>query len=162
MNAARISLLLPAALVLGFLASPAAADGPVKEYLKGLNTVKLTISISQELVDAGMPGAKLRTQTELALRRAGMKVDKNETGSAMQLDITGCKGPGTNVFACCVHISVNDTVKVARNGKDIITQVWGPDLYVLYLPNGVADDLMNTTQARIDLFLNDWLQANPR
>ena len=159
---ARMSLLLPAALVLGFLASPAAADSTVKEYLKGLNTVKLTISISQELVDAGMPGASLRTQTELQLRKAGMTVDAKETGSTLQIEIIGCQGPGTSVYACCVHISVNDTVKVARNGKDIITQVWGPDLYVLYLPNGIAEDLTKTTQARIDLFLNDWLQANPR
>ena len=153
---------LPMLLVLGLLTSPAAADGQTKTYLKGLDAVKVNVSVSQVLVDAGMPGKQLRTQTELQLRQAGLKVDPNLVGPNLYVEITGCKGPGTNTYACYIHVGVNDNVKVMRNEQAIVTQVWGPDLWVFYLPNGVADTLLQTTKLRVDEFVNDWLAANPR
>jgi len=159
MKAAKTFLLLAA---VSLLTSPVAAQDAPKTYLKGLDTVKVNISVSQVLVDAGMPGAQLRTQTELQLQQAGLKVDPNSAGPNLYVEITGCRGPGTNNYACYVHVSVNDNVKVLRNEEAIVTQVWGPDLWVFYLPNGVAQTLLDTTKARVDVFLNDWLRANPR
>jgi hypothetical protein len=152
---------LPVLLTLGFFATAVqAADQPLN-WLKGLDTVKLNINISKELVDAGAQGQRLRQQTELQLRQAGIKVDPS-AASTVYVEIVGCRGPGTNNFAAVVHISVNDGVEVQRNNEAIITQVWGPDLYVLYLAHSMPKSLLETTEARMSFFLNDWLQANPR
>jgi hypothetical protein len=159
MKAVTMSLLL---LVLGVRASALAADSQPKKYLKGLDTVRVDISVSQALVDAGFPGAKLRTQTELQLRQAGLKVDPNSTGPNLFVEITGCRGPGTNNYACYVHVSVSDNVEVTRNQEAILTQVWGPDLWVFYIAHSLSQTMLDTTKARVDVFLNDWLAANPR
>ena len=148
-------------VALALIASKVTAADTVQTQLKGIDTVKLEISISQELVDAGAPGAKIRTMAELQLRKAGLKVDKNSTGPILYITITGCKGPGTENFAVLVNISVNENMKVVRNDTTISSVVWGPDLYLLYLPNGVSQEITDSTEARMNLFVNDWLQANP-
>ena len=161
-SATKTVVTLPLLLILGLGASPAGAQNQPKTWLRGLGSVKVNVSISKVLVDAGVPGAQLRTQTELQLRQAGLIVDPNATDASFTVEIVACRGTGTNNYAAVVHVSAIDTVKVLRNDEAITTPIRGPDLYVLYLVRDIPNTVLDTTKARVDAFLNDWLAANPR
>ena len=149
-------------LLLGILVSPVMAAEVPAIQLTGIDTVKLEITVSKELVDMGFPGARVRTQAELQLRKAGLKVDPKSDGPTVSIDITGVPGPGTNSIACTVQTSVSDTQEVQRNKVLVTAPVWGADLYVLFLSTDISQTLLDTSSARLDLFINDWLEVNPR
>jgi hypothetical protein len=155
---AAFSLLLALLLVV----SPLAAQEAPKPSLKGLAAVKLNISISNSLVEAGVNGARLRSQVELQMRRAGLQVDPSLSEPNLYLEITGVRGPGTSNYACFVSLSLSEAVKMTRNDETITACIWGPDMYVLYLPSNLESSLFQTTGDRVDQLLNDWLRVNPR
>ena len=159
MKATKTLTVMFALFLIGSIAS---ADDSTKTWLKGLGKVKVSISVANDLVAAGVPGAQLRTQTELQLRQAGLQVDQTLDKPTLYIELTGVRGPGTNNYACYVLLSVSENVKMERNDAAISTLVWGPDLQVLYLVNHIPETLLNSTKERVDTFLNDWLQANPR
>lgn len=159
----KATAILPCLLAICLITSSGSAqETPKAFYLKGLRAVNLKITISKDVVNAGFQGARLRTMAELQLRKAGLQVDRSQEAASMVIDITGVRGPGTNNYAIAISTSVNEDVRLMRNEDAIHTTVWGTDMYILYLPNQVPETVMETAQARIDVFLNDWLQANPR
>ena len=158
----KTTMTLPFLLALGLFGSSASAQDQPKSWLKGMTAAKVKISMSQALVDAGVQGARLRTQIELRLRNAGLRVDPSLTQPVLYVEITAVRGPGTNAFASYVNVQVSEDVKVARNGQDVFTIIWGPNLHVLYTVRDLENELFVTTTNKIDEFLNDWLGANPR
>jgi hypothetical protein len=148
--------------VAGCLASPAVAEDAPKDWLKGLTAVKLNISISDVLVEAGAPGAQLRKQIELRLRSAGLQIDPKLEQPVLYLEITGCRGPGTNAYAAYVCLQASENLKVERNAEELFSTVWGPNMMVLFIQRDLADELMKRSLDKVDDFLNDWLRVNPR
>ena len=153
---------LPALLALCLVDSLAAADNPLKASLKALDTVKVQVSISQSLLNIGMTEDRVRTDVELQLRKAGLKVDPALEQPYLWVEAVGVQGPGTDNWACLISVSLYENVKVERNGEEIVAGVWGPAEYVLYLPENVVDEVSSTFTNKIDDFLNDWLRVNPR
>ena len=161
MKAAKTVLFLALTWASLYSVQRASAD-ELKPSLKGLRAVALKISISNSLVNGGAPGSRLRTQMELRLRNAGLQVDNTLSQPVLYMDITGFQVNGTNNFAYYVSLQLQETVKVARNGEDVIATVWGPNMYVLHSLTYFESELYNNAIERTDEFINNWLQANPR
>ncbi len=162
MKTAKTLLLLFAVSWATLVSVQRSSADELKPSLKGLQAVKLNITISNALVQGGAPGQRLRTQMELRLRNAGLQVDSSPGKAVLYLEITGFQVSGTNNFTYYVSLQLFETVKVARNGEDVVATVWGPDMYVLYSLNQFESELFNNAIERTDEFINNWLQANPK
>jgi hypothetical protein len=118
-------------------------------------------------VEGGLTKSKLQTEVELRLRKAGFHVATAEArGSVLDIQVTVIK------LAACVGYAFVVAGDFARPGA--ITNPTSPDGYVLEpvtvwsrkvlgtdSPDGFAQHARRLAGDLSDLFLNDFLAANP-
>ena len=161
------------AALLPLLAVPAkAADDPdSRASLKGITTIRVLVSVCEEL-DGTVSGTDLLTDAELRLRQSGIHVLAPEetgdrmTGGVLAISLS-CYRPIPELRLFCVEpgVALCQYAALPRNpAKQLLVETWSThDVLV-----GDSNNLWmfrrtrDTVRGFLDQFLNAYLAANPK
>jgi len=154
-------------LTLAFFCSGAfcADDEISQKTLKGIKGVAvLVMDFSSELRKVGMSKHQIKTDAELKLRLAGIKIFSLEESiikpGAPYLHIytNAFKAGGYFVYNCDVEL--NQIVSLARNpATKTIASTWSTSMVGI---NSNPENIRTTVKDLIDRFLNAYLSVNPK
>jgi len=158
----RLSLIF--ALLLFFSVQFANGQSLGKESLSHLNGVAVTANVSQDAEEEGLPESTIKTNTELQLRKANIKVytekerDEQSASPTLRVFVSTYKRE-TGLFAYNVRVEC-DQVVLTLDGTST--------LGVTYHTSGVmgivgADkirDVADTVRQEVRIFINDWLSVH--
>jgi hypothetical protein len=129
--------------------------------LKGIKTVNVKVAVLPD----GVEEETLRTTLELALTTAGLTVlpqdQYSDTVPTIILRVSSIKEPGGRFYATDIALACLDNVSNQRMLSVFSAVIWSNDVLQLL---GVIDSsrIIEGERKLIDLFLNDYLQANPK
>jgi hypothetical protein len=117
--------------------------------LTNLTAVRVIVQVSP---DFALAKDAIQTDTELKLRLAGMRVVKDKNAPILSSIVVG------DARAAAVSVVLNERVMVVRNSVTTWTVTWTREEVIsqanAQATRGFVKDL-------VDVFLNDWLEANP-
>jgi hypothetical protein len=145
-----------------------------KESLRGLKGVYVLVEpFDPEVEAAGLWKTQIQTDTELKLRKVGIRVaseseSANPAFGTLYINVAthALKGSNANLFAFDIVIEVDQQVQLIRRGPAspalpaATYQVAGGVGTVGV--NHLRDDLRGSISDKIDVFLNDYLAMNPK
>lgn len=134
--------------------------------LKGIQTVNVMVAdLSDDLIKDGVEKETVRTTLELALRTAGLTIlsqdQYTDTIPTITLRVLAIKEPNGRFYATDIALVCSDNVSNPRIPAIFSAVIWSNN--VLQLLGKV--DLSRVVEGEkklIDLFLNDYLEANPK
>ncbi len=154
-------------LVVGLLlgVSPAFAAGPLeRENLKGLQGVFVLVEgIDKDAQNAGLSEDTIQTDVELRLRLAGIKVlteaECLKTPGYPYLYVNLNATNRANSLIYSIGIDLNQRVTLARDPSTVThASTWHTGSVGI----GGVEFIRNAIKSNIDVFLNDYLAANPK
>ena len=136
------------------------------EDIKGIQTVNVTVAdLSDDLVSDGVDKEAVRTALERALETAGITVlppdQYNDTMPTVSVRISAIREPSGRFSAIDIVLACLDNVSSSRIAGPFHAIIWTRNLFQLL---GKVDlgRVMEGEQSLIDLFLNDYREANPK
>ena len=146
------------------------------DALKGIKSFEIKISdLSSDAIKEGLTAGKLKTDVEVKLRVAGIRVvnfgDKSTLTpdsiptNMLHVDIDALKHKELGLYAIAIQIRVLDIVTFERQGKKytaIATPIWYVGTLGLLGSNNFVDDTRDAAKDLIDQLINDYLKANPK
>src|SRR5208283_5572457 len=133
--------------------------------LKGIRTVNVVVAnLSDDLVKDGIEKETLATTLELALSKAGLTVltegQYDGTVPTISLQVSDIKEPNGRFYATDVVLACLDNVYNNRTSGPFVAAIWSKDVLQLL---GVIDlsRLVEAERKLIEMFLTDYIQANP-
>ena len=148
-----------------FALAPCRLFGQVPtQSLSGIRTVHVVVDISG--TNFGVTEDQMRTDIELKLRLAGMRVDQESKAvvsiGATVLETKGTAGRSLGGVAY-IDISLIQSVMLYRDPTIVAgaltwthgTLIAGPD-------ETMREQIRNAVKDEVDIFLNAWLSANPK
>jgi hypothetical protein len=162
----RISLASLSLALLLFLATSADAEmvGDDRFTLQGLQGVHVIVEkFSERAERAGFDTGAIRTDVELRLRMAGIRVHSNEESAAtppaafLYVNVASLQDAPSQkaAFALTIHLK---QVVVLLNGKTTVAATWSTGTVGYGDIRYVREALKDHT----DEFINDWLSVNPK
>lgn len=166
----RVSL-RPALLVLALVGvlhggEAAAYDSEVvRETLKGLPGVNVKVEkLDSGEKRAGFSESTFRTDVELKLRMAGIRVLSDEEQFQtpgmpwLYLSVSGLHDQPGELDAFTIQLQLFQVVLLERNGERTGAVTWGTSV----VGRGRLPSIRNAVKDRVDEFINVWLSVNPR
>jgi hypothetical protein len=145
---------------------PVLARGADDPYgLRGISSVWVLIeSLGPEEADIGLAGDAVRTDVELRLRSAGLRVISPEDAKKISVkdntflyvNVTVTSGG----LAATVLAQFGQAAYLLRNCLPIGTAFTWTDVSTLLRPS--LDSVHSEIKDLVDKFLNEWLKQNPR
>lgn len=136
------------------------------EDIKGITTVNVTVAdLSDDLVSDGVDKEAVRTILERALKTAGITVlpqdQYDDTVPTVSVQISAIKEPSGRFSAIDIILACLDNVTNNRIAGPFHAVIWTRNLFQL-LGKVDLSRVMEGEQSLIDLFLNDYQEANPK
>jgi hypothetical protein len=134
------------------------------ESLRGIVSVNVLLEeVAASSLDFGVTEDSLRTQVELGLRRNGIKIEPpHHDVPTVYVRLGTLSSPGIHCYD--LEISVFQNVTLVRNPYITVygAKTWTQS-YMGLLPSRLyADDIRTRLSGLLDMFLNDYLTANPK
>jgi len=139
--------------------------------LKGLQGVYILVeSIKPEIEKLGLTQSKIKTDVELRLRKAGIKVlskqDSFEAPGMPYLYIIAnvLPHPSLGTVAYTVKVELCQEVILSRNNQDKgdASTWWTPGMLGLAGKNQFVRIIRDEVADQVDKFINDYLSLNPK
>lgn len=142
------------------------AESPGRRTLKGLKKLCVLIpDLNAESQNAGLSQDQLKTDVELRLRRAHVRVaDSPPADACLQVDLLVLKLSKDVVgWAFCLHVGVHQWVTLNRNKSiSFAAETWSSQAGVGVCPvDGLASAVREKIGDQVDAFINDYLAENP-
>jgi hypothetical protein len=165
----RISLGVLATIMVAFSASAAFAAAYAANTLKGLTGVGVVVeSLNPEVEQDGLTKDQIKTDVELKLRMAGIKVFSEEEW----LQTPGCQflivnahlmrfKSGSYIYQIDVGLNQKDFLKRAAEIDTFATTWQSVVLGICSLSDG-RNKVRNAVKDRVDKFIEDYLSVNPK
>jgi hypothetical protein len=130
-----------------------------RDSLKGLSGVRVRVLLNEpEMVDK-IGYKAIRTDTELKLRKAGIRVYDD---SYPELRISIRTAHSDNMAAIALRVSVVTLVSTrGTNPRDIFASIWEASVTGL-VPLDEVNSIREQVADAVDEFINDYLAANPK
>jgi len=163
-----MNALFASALVLLLVAS-VNAQNPDREALRGIAGMKVTIeALNKDAEEAGVNIEQLKSDVELRLRKATVRVlddDASALSPFLYVNVHVLKSSAlTNLYAIAVEVHferVGTFEAFTGPSRQFMVTVWDRSMLGIvgrqYLASAVREDVEDV----VDLFLNDYLAANP-
>jgi hypothetical protein len=138
-----------------------------QEVLVGLTGVHVVVGpLRQEIESMGLTSDQIKTDVELKLRKAGIRVltekEMDETPGKPNLYVNVNAVPKSGSTLCAYSIKVQLKKNVAiESGFKIPGVIWHAQDYVETVKICNITRIRNLVGDRIDQFINDYLAANP-
>jgi hypothetical protein len=134
--------------------------------LKSIKTVNVIVAdLSDNLVRDGVTNDEVRATLELALRATGLTVltqgQYDDTVPTITLRVSSIKEPNGRFYASDIVLACLDNVSNGRMLGPFTAVIWTRDLLQL-LGKVDLSRIVDGEKQLIDLFLNDYLKANPK
>lgn len=146
---------------------PANAQSHKQSALRGISSTGVVIEeLPADAQRGGLNGEQLRTDVELRLRKAGVRIDNDKANSFLYVRVYAIKNEqcgGFYVLTVEVELDRSATIDIGkgRQSPEVLGAWSKTGLAVLPLKDFVAD--ARTMVGDIcDQFLNDYLAANPK
>ena len=135
------------------------SENDVKSYpLKGINAIFVLIEkLPEDAIEIGLTSHRLKTVTELRLRREGITIKKESDISYPYFYVT------VNVVgrAFNIELSLNEWVKLFRNPSiECYARTWNHSYTGTH--GNDPEYIVSSLSALLDEFLNDYYKANPK
>jgi hypothetical protein len=131
------------------------ADTDDKYGLRGISAVSVVIeNLSPRAAKNGLTQDAIRTDVELRLRMAGMKVvplDQPVPYIYVNVNVAD--------YATNVRVDLNQELLLTRTASMVLGTTWSAGSVG---SNPSADTIRSTIKDLVDQFLNEWLKQNPR
>jgi hypothetical protein len=139
-----------------------------RKSLAGLQRIEVVIEKQQtELESVGLTAAALRTDVELKLRLAGIKVitpaDAVVPGfPALYVNVLAVTGP--EPWAWETHVALLQKVRLDRDQTIVVYNAvtWWDASVGIVGSSGIARVVRNATKDLVDKFINAYLSVNPK
>jgi len=134
--------------------------------LKGIATVNVTVAdLSDDLIKDGVEKEAVRTTLELALRAAGLTLLPEDQGDdavpTITLRVSAIKEPNGRFYATDIVLACLDNVSNSRIVGPFSAIIWTRNFLQL-LGKVDLSRVVEGEKKLIDLFVNDYLAANPK
>lgn len=158
---------ISAALMVVFIVSTAYAQNKYQKPLSGLPGVVISIGGAfDDIAKEGLSQQQLKTDIELRLRRAGIKIlsEEGDTEQHRQprlyVFVSSLK-VNSDYYACHIEVGVKEAATVDRNSRRSVATSWARGAFLVVTagnPRRVSGEVGDL----VDAFANDYLAANPR
>lgn len=144
----------------------AATDAATADWkvLKGLKGCELVVaSFGAEALAAGYSQEAVRSRAELKLRKAGVRVLTKEENLLIEgrpylyINVNTTADGTAKSVSFSVQVSLFEVATTARTGSAVAI-IW----HTSAVGRGSVEYVLGSLDRRMDVFLNDWLKANPR
>jgi|SRR5579862_4487472 len=154
-----------ATLVLCLLPGAFASDDPSdRRTLRGITTIIVVIEeLEPAAIADGLTVSQLRTDVELRLRMAGLKVLDSYAPGTPYLHVVPAllKAPDQYAYSC--KLEFLQTVTVESNREVLITDTWSAGKFGLIgPPSNMVSKIRSTFADLVDKFINAYLSVNPK
>lgn len=148
-------LLLP--LLIIFICNGISSQRDVKSYpLKGINAIFVLIEkLPEDAIEIGLTEDRLRTITELRLRKEGIKIEEDGNIPYLYINVNIVE------VAFNVILSINEWTTLSRNPSIECYAVTWQSFYTGTHTNK-PEYIVSSISNLLDEFLNDWYKANPK
>ena len=155
-------------------------EGPTEEWiktrrekLKGIEGVYVLIeSLPPVTKELGITKELVKTEVELKLRLAGIRIDSREellkvattatTYLYVNLNTISYTVGGVNIYAFNISISLSDKVHIARNSMYTLAETWRDGILMISTKDNGLRKIREGLKRLLDTFLNDYLAVNPK
>lgn len=136
-----------------------------QEVLVGIEGVHVLVEkIDPKAERLGLTAAQIKTDVELRLRKAGVRVFSREetfkTPGSPVLYVQVYTKVGQNLVTCSSHVTLKETVTLARGGETY-GAIWETDSQGTVGQNNIRQ-IREVVGDLADKFINDYLAANPK
>jgi hypothetical protein len=139
-----------------------------KETLRGIKAIFVAIEpIRPEAEKFGLTQDKIRSDVELKLKRAGIKVLSKEewlktTGSPrLYININQVYNNQVGAFICDMNVNFNQKVNLTRNPEvSCMATTWWTSATGAVGGKEMEEKVRDTIKDQVDLFLSDYLAVN--
>jgi hypothetical protein len=136
-----------------------------RETLRGITAVHVVVDINTEIMEKGLSKTQVRTDVELRLRLAGIRVLTSEEyyvdtthAGMLSVGIGGGTRETSPYYIYSISVELWQPALLVRNGS------WVMALTYIESFDGFTNKrstIRNVTKDAIDLFINDFLSVNP-
>jgi hypothetical protein len=162
----------PAALVLPLVlvtVRPAAADDVLsRQTLRGISGISVVVeNLKEQARQGGLHEEDIRTDVELKLRLAGVKVLTAPESTALPgspylyVSVTSVLS-GAGVYGLYVEVSLNQRVLLAREQSISVTAPTWSTSYIVTIGMNNLLEVRDDIKELVDKFLNAYLSVNPK
>jgi hypothetical protein len=164
-------LVLLAIAAFPLLGQTPSSQTPDEGQLKGLNQVVVLIeSIDPQAVAAGLTAAKVRTDVELRLRRAGIKIPRSADEMAkdqgyLDVILNLMRNPDMPVWAIVVEVQLSQAAQLERPNAPIpyvLATTWKTGDFGFVGSNLLTSRVRESVDDCVDKFINAYLAANQK
>ncbi|MFI5368265.1 MAG: hypothetical protein ACHQ1F_04555 [Spirochaetia bacterium] len=134
--------------------------------LKGIRTVHAVVfDLSDDLVRDGVQKESIRTTLEAGLTAAGLNVlaqdQYDDTAPTITVRVSAIREPNGRFYAIDIVLACVDNVSSSRIAGPFSAAIWSNDVLEL-LGKVDLSRVVEGEKKLVDLFLNDYLEANPK
>lgn len=124
--------------------------------LKGIDKLSIIIEyLDEDAIKIGLTEGRLRTVTELRLRKEGIKITEGSSTPWLYVNINVIRG------AYNIDLKIFDSVIIPRlQNVSIYASIWSTGIVGTYSDH--LEYIISSLSAGLDKFLNDWYKANPK
>lgn len=168
----RVRLLFVCALFLGITPSIIAQSSDEKDSLRGLKGVYVLVEkVSGRVEQQGLTTSQLKTDAELKLRKAGIRVatrgeSLDSNIGTLHISVTASPTQTVpNLYQVSIVVELLQDVRLVR---DPTISVVSAATYAVSRGCGTVgvdhlrDDVRNAAGDDVDVFINDYLAMNPK
>lgn len=139
-----------------------AQDQERRAILRGLQGCRVIVEdLDPEIERDGLTKEQLQTDTELKLRMAGIKVlSREELGPFFYLNVQVMKLLSSRDYIYHISVCLKEHVLPVRNGDIIWGATWQGSGFFGITHN--LTDIRQCAKDMVDIFINDYLAANPK
>ena len=128
-----------------------------RESLKGLPRVLVVVEhFGNRAEDAGFDRQTFQTDVELKLRMAGIKVTEDPDVPRLYVNVNALHRKRNKIDGYSITLGLIQGVLLESQVKTLGT-TWLTGVVGI----GTVDDVRTSVKNLIDMFVNDWLAANP-
>ena len=133
-----------------------------RDSLRGISAVRVVVEdVDSDAAKDGLTTEQLRTDVELRLRRAGLKVDsENYLLPYVYVRVQTINNEG--LYACGVEVSLTQWVTAKISHADVLAKTWSVNGIAIVGASKMSAGVRGNVADFVDKFLNAWLEVNPK
>jgi hypothetical protein len=134
------------------------------KQLEGIDTLRIIVEfLPSDFSNLGLSESLIRTDLELKLRLAKIPITYGLNSTHIYLQVSGHKLENPNIIASIYDITfrVKEEATLSRNKKFAFAEIWENGYIGISPNNELSTNVRNRIKDIMDMFLNDYLKANP-
>lgn len=134
-----------------------------RDTLKGIKIIKVLVTLSPELIDAGLSAEDLKTDTELKLKMAGVEVVNSEKADGyLYVTVTGFKSWALGGAVYRHDLQLRQWVSLLSNPNTTCYAPTWTDGSVSLAKFNDLSSLYENLGGSVNKFVKDYLAVNPK